>query len=136
MSLALLAAALAAGAMLSVAFIRAANRHYHILHPELNLEHSTTVLVVWTTLVAGMSAVGWHCLGWTLTLIGSAGWTTRGLPRLLSGLYLAGGLASLFVYLNPELEQVAVLLGLVWGTWQGILLWNGTPGEAHSPNQI
>src|SRR5215510_6980930 len=60
MSLALLAAALAAGAMVAVACIRAANRHYHLIHPELHLENSSTVLIVWTTLVAGMTGVGWH----------------------------------------------------------------------------
>ena len=38
MSLALLAAVLAAGAMVAVACIRSANRHYHLIHPELHLE--------------------------------------------------------------------------------------------------
>ena len=56
MSLAMWAAVLAAGAMVAVACIRAANRHYHIDHPDLHLESSTTVLVVWGTLVAGVSA--------------------------------------------------------------------------------
>src|SRR5688572_33395396 len=51
MSLALLAAALAAGTMVAVACIRSANRHYHLIHPELHLEDSQTVLIVWTTLV-------------------------------------------------------------------------------------
>jgi hypothetical protein len=73
MSLALLAAALAAGAMLSVALLRSTNRQYHLLHPELNLEMSTPVLVVWTTLIAGMTATGWHLLGWALVLLGSVG---------------------------------------------------------------
>ena len=53
MTLSLLAAVLAAGAMVAVACIRSANRHYHLMHPELHLEESTTVLVVWTTLLAG-----------------------------------------------------------------------------------
>jgi len=56
MSLAMWAAVLAAGAMVAVACIRSANRHYHIDHPDLHLESSTTVLVVWGTLVAGVSA--------------------------------------------------------------------------------
>lgn len=93
MSLALLAALLAAGAMVAVACIRSANRHYHIMHPELHLEDSSTVLIVWTTLVAGVTATGWHFLGWVLVLVGSAGWTSRRLPRLLSVLYLVGGAA-------------------------------------------
>ena len=38
MSLALLAAVLAAGTMILVACIRSANRQYHLIHPELHLE--------------------------------------------------------------------------------------------------
>ncbi len=53
MDLALLAAVLSAAGMAAVAFIRASNRHYHLIHPELNLQNSTTVLIVWTTLVSG-----------------------------------------------------------------------------------
>jgi hypothetical protein len=40
MDLALLAAVLSAVGMAAVAFIRASNRHYHLIHPELNLENS------------------------------------------------------------------------------------------------
>ena len=133
MDLALLAATLAAGAMVTVACIRASNRHYHIIHPELHLETSTTVLVVWTTLVAGVNATGWHFLGWALVLVGSAGWTSRRLPRVLSVLYLLGGTSSLFVYVLPDLEGNAVALGVVMSIWQGILLWKGEPGEKQAP---
>jgi len=133
MDLALLAATLAAGAMVTVACIRASNRHYHIIHPELHLETSTTVLVVWTTLVAGVNATGWHFLGWVLVLVGSAGWTSRRLPRVLSVLYLLGGTSSLFVYVLPDLEGNAVALGVVMSISQGILLWKGEPGEKQAP---
>jgi hypothetical protein len=140
MSLALMIALLAAGTMVLVAFIRSANRQYHISHPELQLESSTTVLVVWTTLVAGVTAAGWHFLGWALALIGSAGWTSGRLPRPLCAVYLVGGVASLFVYLFPTLEGLAATLGIVWGAWQGILLWIGerrdTPGEKQTPEKI
>ena len=133
MSLALLAAALAAGAMLAVACIRAANRHYHLIHPELHLENSATILIVWTTLVAGVTGAAWHLLGWTLVLIGSAGWTSGLLPRLLSVLYLVAGTISMFVYLLPEREGDAAALGVMIGIWQGILLWNAAPGETQTP---
>jgi hypothetical protein len=136
MSLALLAAVLAAGAMVAVACIRSANRQYHLMHPELHLETSTTVLVVWATIVAGVTAAGWHFLGWALVLIGSAGWTTRQLPRVLSVVYLAGGIASWFVYLQPELEGGAMMLGVVASIWQGILLWRARPRETQAPDQI
>src|SRR4030095_5708471 len=49
MTLALLVAVIAAAAMVAVACIRSANRHYHLIHPELHLESDSTVLIVWTT---------------------------------------------------------------------------------------
>ena len=133
MSLALLAAVLAAGAMITVACIRSANRHYHLIHPELHLETSSTVLIVWTTLVAGVTGAGWHFLGWALLLIGSAGWTSSQLPRVLSVLYLVGGIVSLFVYLLPAMEGSAAILGVVISIWQGFLLWRFGSAEMQAP---
>ncbi len=133
MSLMLLAVALAGGAMVLVACIRAANRQYHLGHPELQLEESIPVLVVWTTIVAGITAAGWHFLGWALLLLGSAAWTTALLPRALSALYLAGGTAALLVYVVPELEGAAALLGVLWAVWQGIILWQSDPTAAPTP---
>lgn len=124
MDLALLAAVLSAAGMAAVAFIRASNRHYHLIHPELHLENSTTVLIVWTTLVAGVNAIGFHFLGWAFVLLGSASWTSRIFPRSLTVLFILAGVPSLFVYLVPELEGFVLLLGTIIGVWQGILLWN------------
>lgn len=124
MDLALLAAVLSAAGMAAVTFIRASNRHYHLIHPELNLETSTTVLIVWTTLVAGANSFGFHFLGWAFVLLGSASWTSHLFPRLLNVLYFLAGVASLFVYLFSELEGFVLLLGTIIGIWQGILLWN------------
>jgi hypothetical protein len=123
MDLALLAAVLAAVGMAAIAFIRASNRHYHLVHPELNLESSTTVLVVWTTLVTGVNAIGFHYLGWAFVLIGSAGWTSRLFPRLLNISHILAGVSSLFVYLRPDLEWLVLLLGTVLSIWQGAWLW-------------
>lgn len=137
MNLALLASLAAACAFVAVACIRSANRHYHLDHPELHLEESSTVLIVWTTLVAGVSATGWHFLGWSMVLIGSAGWTTRLLPRVLSALYLLAGTTSLFVYLSPytEAEANALVLLLVVSIWQGILLLKARSGEVQAPKK-
>ena len=129
MSLALLAAVAAGAAMLAVACIRAANRHYHILHPGLHLETNDTVLVMWTTLVAGVNATGWHLLGWALLLIGSAGWASGLLPRALCALYWGAGAASLFVYTWPELEGAAASLFIAASIWQGFVLWRA-PSDA------
>jgi hypothetical protein len=133
MSLALLAAVLAAGITVAVAFIRSANRHYHLIHPELHLENSSDILVVWTTLVAGLTNTAWHFLGWALVLIGSAGWTSRSLPRLLSALYLIAGINSLFVYLLPGSDGNAAVLSVVVIIWQGILLWKTEPRGTQAP---
>ena len=46
------------GAIVAVACIRSANRHFHLIHPELHLEESTSVLVVWATIVAGVIGAG------------------------------------------------------------------------------
>jgi len=129
MSLALLAAALAAAMFVTAAFVRSANRQYLTIHPELSDDLSRTLLVAWTTIVAGVIATGWHFLGWALVLVGSAGWTTRRLPRGLSVLYLVAGTASLFVYLLPDREANGVALGVVVSIWQGIVLWKAEPGE-------
>jgi len=123
MDLALIAAVISAAGMAAVAFIRASNRHYHLMHPELNLEDSTTILIVWTTLVAGANAIGFHFLGWAFVLLGSANWTSRLFPRLLSGFYFLAGVSSLFVYLLPDLEGLVLSLGATISVWQGILLW-------------
>ncbi|MGH2544214.1 MAG: hypothetical protein ACRDIB_15565 [Ardenticatenaceae bacterium] len=133
MTLALLAASLAAGALVSAALIRSANRHYHLMHPELNLEMSAPVLIVWTTIVAGVIATGQHFLGWSLVLIGSAGWTTRLLPRVLSVLYLAAGATALFAYLRPVDDESVIVLGVVVSLWQGILLWKADSGATQAP---
>jgi hypothetical protein len=123
MDLALLASVLSAAGMAAVAFIRASNRQYHLMHPELNLESSITVLTVWATLVTGMNAVGFHFMGWMYILLGSANGASRLFPRPLTGFYLLAGVASLFVYLLPELEGLALLLGIIINIWQGVVLW-------------
>jgi hypothetical protein len=133
MSLALLAAVLAAAAAVLVACLRSANRHYHLDHPELHLENSSTVLIVWTTLVAGVTAASWHFLGWALVLVGSAGWTSGRMPHLLSALYFVTGITSLFVYLLPQSDGSAAALCVMVSIWQGILLWKGEPEETQAP---
>ena len=133
MSLALLAAVLAAGTMIIIACIRSANRQYHLLHPDLHLEDSLPVLIVWGTLVAGLTGAGFHFLGWTLTLIGSVGWTSRQLPRLLGVLYLAAGVTALFVYLLPGNEGLVGALSIIICIWQGILLWKAEPEKTQEP---
>jgi hypothetical protein len=134
MDLALLAAILAAAGLAAVAFIRASNRHYHLLHPDLHLENDTTVLIVWGTLVAGVNALGFHFLGWMFILLGSANWTARIFPRLLSGFHFLAGVSALFVYRFPALEGLALLLSLVIGLWQGLSLWKQDTATASESN--
>ena len=130
MDLALLASIAASCAFVAVACIRSANRHYHLTHPDLHLESSITVLTVWATLVAGVIGAAWHFFGWALLLIGSAGWASKRLPRVLVALYFLGGVMSLFVYLLPELEGGAFVMSVVVSVWQGIFLLKAEPREA------
>ena len=123
MDLALLAALLAGLGMAAVAFIRASNRQYHLNYPDLDLENSITILTAWTTFVTGMNATGFHFFGWVFVLLGAAGWTTRLFPRLLSALMIFAGLSALFVYLFPELEGLALSLGVLIHLWLGTWLW-------------
>jgi hypothetical protein len=115
--------------MVLVACIRSANRQYHLMHPEVYLG---SVLVAWTTLVAGVTAAGWHFLGWALVLIGWAGWASARLPRALCVLYLVAAIPSLFVYVLSDLEEAAIMLGMVWAVWQGIVLWRREPVETQT----
>jgi hypothetical protein len=127
MSLATSTTWLAVAVMVCVACIRSANRQYHLAHPELHLEDSTTVLVVWTTIISGLIGAGWHFLGWSFVLLGWAGWTTRRLPRAMSALYLVTGVIAWLVYVKPDLEGGAVLFCVVVSVWQGWYLLRLNP---------
>jgi hypothetical protein len=48
-------------------------------------------------------------------------------------LYFLAGASAWFVYLLPESEGGAILLGAVVSIWQGILLWKGKPQETQTP---
>lgn len=124
MDLALWFAVLAAVGLAGVAFIRASNRQYHLLHPELNLENNQMVLMMWATLVAGINGLGFHFLGWNFILLGSAGWTTKLFPRVLNIVYIFAGVLSLFVYLSPNFDLPIFLPATIISIWQGVLLWN------------
>ncbi|MBL8093235.1 MAG: hypothetical protein JNL73_03625 [Anaerolineales bacterium] len=126
----------AAAAMVAVACIRSANRHYHLAHPDLHLEDSTTVLVVWSTLVAGVLGAGWHFWGWSLVLLGAAGWATRRLPLGLSTLYIAAGIPAWFVYVAPDLEGGVVLLGVLVSVWQAVHLIRDKAPENHASASV
>jgi hypothetical protein len=132
MSLARWAVLLSAGMFVLTAIIRSTNRQYHLSHPDLHLEMDTTVLVVWGTLVSGTIAAGWHFLGWSLLLLGSAGWTSARLPRALCVLYLVTGAAALFLYLLPAIDPIVVIPGAVATIWQGLLLLRTGVGAGQS----
>lgn len=132
-SLALLASILSGVLFLMVALLRSSNRNYHLIHPDLHLEESQTVLIVWTTMIAGVIATGWHLLGWTYVLLGAAAWRSGRLPKALGGLYLLAGTLSLLMYLTPEAEGGINLLGVIISTWQGIVLLRPRPTEIPTP---
>jgi len=122
MKMALVTAVLAAAGMVAVACVRAANRQYHLSHPDLHLENNQEVLVVWASIVAGLTGAGWHFLGWTQLLLGSAGWSSQRLPRVLCVFLLITGSISLFVYAVPVLEGFANAFAVIWSVWLGIYI--------------
>lgn len=118
-----MATLLAAGMFVAAALLRASNRHYHLAHPELHLENSQAVLLVWTTLVGGVINTAWHFLGWALLLVGSVGWKNGRWPGTLCIFYwIVGGLA-LFAYLRPDMDLGVAMLTAVLSLWQGFVLW-------------
>jgi len=129
MSLALIATFVSAGMMVLVACLRASNRGYHLAHLDLQLQESTIVLTIWETMIQGVISAGWHFWGWAQILVGSAGWTTKQLPPGMCLLCFCGGIASLFVFAIPILEGAAILLGVVWASWQGIIFLKRSPEE-------
>lgn len=129
MDFALLFAVLAAVGLAGVAFMRASNRHYHLLHPELNLENDVTVLLIWQTLVSGFNGFAFHFLGWNFILLGSVGWTTNLFPRGLNVLYFLTGIISMFSYLFRDGGNLVVLPVVAISIWQGILLWKDKKAE-------
>jgi hypothetical protein len=48
-------------------------------------------------------------------------------------LYLVGGIVSLFVYLLPDVEGLAAMLGIMISIWQGLLLWKSGSAETQAP---
>lgn len=152
MNVALLAAALAAAAMVGAACIRSSNRGYVLRYPELDLvmassttELAQAVVIVWTTIVAGVIGAARHFLAFAFVLIGWAGWTSRRLPRVLSILYLVVGIPSLFgtlvtgvesliSVLLPTVSEDGALLAPVVLVWQGIVLLKGEPRETQAPS--
>jgi hypothetical protein len=133
MTLALLAATLAAGASVMVALIRSTNRHFLAARPDLDPTMVNTLLTAWTTVVTGVIATRYHFLGWALVLLGSAVWSDRRRDKVLSGLYLVGGMTSLFGYLQVEGDMGAALFGVILSIWQGIRLWDDDPESPHAP---
>jgi hypothetical protein len=129
MLLALLAAGLSAGLFVGGASIQTIGRHYTALHSELDVATYEAIFRASSIVVPGLTSAGRHFLGWSLIMVGSAGLTTKRLPRLLCVFYLVGGFPSLVAYLFPGLGEVVLILGLVWGIWEGIILWRAGSGE-------
>lgn len=132
MDFALLASILASVGIAAVAFMRASNRQYHVLHPELNLENNQTVLLIWSTIITGLSGLGFHFLGWSYILIGSASWKTKFFPNILNILYFLTGIMALFSYLARDAENSVAMFAAIISIWQGILLWKSNAEDNSS----
>lgn len=123
MRLAIIASCLSAALFVGASTVQTVGRHYISSHPELDAVIYESIFRSLSMVVPGLTSGGRHFLGWTLLLLGSAGWTTRKLPRTLCIFYFVGALPALFAYLNPGIGEIILLPGVIWNVWQGILLW-------------
>lgn len=127
MRLALIASCLSAALFVGASTVQTVGRHYISIHPEIDAVVYESIFRALSMVVPGLTSGGRHFLGWTLLLLGSAGWTTRKLPRGLCIVYFVGALPALFAYLNPGIGEIVLLPGVIWNIWQGILLWRSEP---------
>lgn len=127
MRLALIAGSLSAALFVGASTVQTVGRHYISLHPQMDAAVFEGAFHALSMVVPGLTSGGRHFLGWSLILLGSAGWTTRKLPRGLCIVYFVGALPALFAYLNPGIGEIVLLPGVIWNIWQGMLLWRSEP---------
>lgn len=136
MTVALIAAVLAAAAAITVGMIRTANRQYLAHHTEMNDSAWMAPMITWGTIIIGIQMAGLHFLGWALMLVGWSGWTSQKLPRILCVGYLGVALLAMFAYLNEEGVMLFFSASTILMVMQGVTLWDegrkpsGTPIQA------
>ncbi len=123
MQLAIIASSLSAALFVAGGVVQTTGRHYISMNPELDATVFESIFRSLSMIVPGLTSAGRHFLGWTLILLGSAGWTTHRLPRTLCIIYFIGAFLALFAYLSPGIGEAILLPGVIWNVWQGILLW-------------
>lgn len=127
MQMAVMTACLSATLFVAGGVVQTVGRHYISMHPELSDQVFESIFRALSMVVPGLTSSGRHFLGWTLVLIGAAGWATHGFSRVLCILYFVGALFALFAYLSPGIGELILLPGVAWNIWQGILLWRNKP---------
>lgn len=125
MQLAIIFSCISAALFVAGGVVQTIGRHYISAHPELDNIVFESIFRTLSMVVPGLTSSGRHFLGWTLVIVGSAGWATSTLPRTLCILYFIGALLGLFAYLSPGIGELILLPGVIWNVWQGILLWRG-----------
>lgn len=125
MHLLLIVGSLSAALFAAGGIVQTIGRHYISMNPELNASVYESIFRALSMVVPGLTSSGRHFLGWTLILLGTAGWSTRRLPRTLCIIYFVGAVLGLFAYFSPGIGELILLPGLIWNIWQGILLWRG-----------
>lgn len=123
MHLAIIFSSLSAALFVAGGVVQTTGRHYISMNSELDANIFEGIFRSLSMVVPGLTSSGRHFLGWTLILLGMAGWTTSKLPRTLCIIYFIGALLALFAYLSPGIGELILLPGIIWNVWQGILLW-------------
>jgi hypothetical protein len=70
----------------------------------------------------GLGTAGDSAWGWVLLLIGWAALRTKGLPRILSYFFVLRGVVMILEFAVQPLIIIALLLGIVFWPWLGIVL--------------
>lgn len=69
-----------------------------------------------------MAIGGDYATGWALLLIGWAALKTKGLPRILSYLFMVVGIVMILAFVVQPFMFVSLFLGIIWGLWLGVVL--------------
>jgi hypothetical protein len=88
------------------------------------------IALVGTATAAILSSIGISALmslvfgGIWLILVNAIAWRHRRLPAMLCSIGIAAGAASLGVPVFPPVSLVALVLGITWSVWLGIVFWS------------
>jgi hypothetical protein len=130
MLMAVLFAGMSGALFIGGSTVQTIGRHSMARMIELDADMFEAIFRTISIVVPGLTSGGRLALGCFLLVTAWAGLGTRQIPRLLSILYIIGGIPLLMAFRFPFLGEPVLLVGAIWNIWQGIVLWRGqTPAN-------